>query len=103
MTDDLLKKINTAGAFDTPWLKEMLQNWDAFAEQCKAEFMEHMYNCSGRQDPGHPMHGLYTGLWHDFCVNEAGPVMRERYFEMLEVVRIYEEQAAKVKAELVLA
>jgi hypothetical protein len=103
MTDDLLKKINTAGAFDTPWLKQMLQSWDAFAELCKAEFMEHMYQCSGRQDPTHPEHGLYTGLWQNFCINEAGPVMRDRYFEMLEVVRIYEEQAAKVKAELVLA
>ena len=91
MTDDLLTKINTAGAFDTPWLKEMLQNWDAGAELKKAQFTEHMYVCAGRQDPGHPMHGLYTGLWEDFCISEAGPLMRDRYFEMLEAVRLYEE------------
>ena len=36
------------------------------------------------------MHGLYTGLWQDFCVKEAGPAMRDRYFEMLEAVRLYE-------------
>lgn len=91
MTDDLLKKINTAGAFDTPWLKEQLLNWDAAAELRTSQFTEHMYECSGRQDPRHPMHGLYTGLWQDFCVKEAGPVMRNQYFEMLEAVRLYEE------------
>ncbi len=41
MTDDLLTKINTAGAFDTPWLKEQLRNWDASAELRKAQFMDH--------------------------------------------------------------
>lgn len=91
MSDDLAKKINTAGAFDTDWLKEQLYNWDTVAEQKKADFMEHMYQCSGRQQPGHPMQGLYTGLWQDFCIKEAGPVMRERYFEMMEAVRLYEE------------
>lgn len=91
MTDDLLTKINTAGAFDTPWLKEQLRNWDAASELRKAQFTDHMYNCSGRQDPKHPLHGLYTGLWQEFCVREAGPAMRDRYFEMLEAVRLYEE------------
>jgi len=91
MTDDLLKKLNTAGAFDTPWLREQLQNWNVVNEQKKADFMEHMYQCSGRNDPAHPMHALYTGLWQDFCVNEAGPVMRDTYFEMLEAVHLYEE------------
>lgn len=90
MTDDLLTKINTAGAFDTPWLKEQLLNWDAAAELRKAQFTEHMYECSGRHQEGHPMRGLYTGLWEDFCLREAGPLMRDRYFEMLEAVRLYE-------------
>jgi len=57
MTDDLEKKLNTAGAFDSPWLKEQLRNWDTKTEQKKANFMEHMYQCSGRAN------GLYTGLW----------------------------------------
>ena len=91
MTDDLVKKLNTAGAFDTPWLKEQLLAWSVPAEQRKADFMEHMYQCSGRQDKSHPMHALYTGLWQDFCVREAGPVMRNQYFEMMEAVRLYEE------------
>lgn len=91
MTEDLAKKLNTAGAFDTPWLKEQLHNWSVAAEQKKADFMEHMYRCSGRQDPAHPMHALYTELWQDFCIKEAGPIMRERYFEMMEAVRLYEE------------
>lgn len=95
MTEDLATKLNTAGAFDTPWLKEQLQNWNVVAEQKKADFMEHMYNCSGRQTKGHPLHSKYTGLWDDFCIREAGPAMRERYFEMLEAVRLYEEGLLK--------
>ena len=91
MTDDLAKKLNTSGAFDTPWLKEQLLNWDVEAEQRKADFTEHMYQRSGRQDKSHPMHSLYTGLWHDFCIKEAGPIMRDRYFEMLDAIRLYEE------------
>jgi hypothetical protein len=91
MTDDLAKKLKTAGAFDTPWLKKQLRNWNVVAEQKKADFMEHMYQCSGRQNKSHPMHGLFTGLWQDFCIREAGPVMRNRYFEMLEAVRLYEK------------
>jgi len=82
---------------------DYLKGWDWQKEQEKADFMEHMYQCSGRQDPSHPMHGLYTGLWHDFCINEAGPLMRDRYFEMREAVRIYEEQVANAKANLVAA
>jgi len=55
-------------------------------EQKKADFMEHMYQCSARTN------GLYTGLWQEFCLNEAGPIMRDRYFEMLEAITIYEER-----------
>jgi hypothetical protein len=85
MTDDLAKRLKTPGAFDSPWLQEQLRNWDAIAEYKKAVFMEHMYQCSFRQD------GLYTGLWQDFCMEEAGPYCREKWFEMMEAVRLYEE------------
>jgi hypothetical protein len=89
MTDDLAKKLRTAGAFDPPWLKEQLRNWNVAAEQKKADFMEHMYQCSGRTN------GLYTGLWKNFCLTEAGPIMRDRYYEMLEAVRLYDEMVAE--------
>lgn len=89
MTDDLAKKLNTAGAFDTPWLKEQLRNWDVHAEQRKANFMEHMYQCSSRDN------GLYTGLWQAFCLNEAGPFARNKYFEMVEAVKLFEQQEAE--------
>ncbi len=92
MTDDLAKKLRTAGAFDTPWLKEQLRNWSVVEEKKRADFMEHMYNCSGRQDKAHPMHGLYTGLYQDFCIKEAGPFARERWSEMQEAIRLYEEK-----------
>jgi len=62
-------------------------------EQKKADFMEHMYQCSARTN------GLYTGLWQEFCLNEAGPVMRDRYFEMLDAITIYEEQKLSKEIE----
>jgi hypothetical protein len=80
MTEDLDKKLKTTGAFDTPWLKEQLANWDAVAEQRKADFMEHMYRCSGRTN------GLYTGLWQEFAINEAAAYCRDEYFRRLQFV-----------------
>ena len=62
-------------------------------EQKKADFMEHMYQCSARAN------GLYTGLWQEFCLNEAGPIMRDRYFEMLEAITIYEERKLAKETE----
>jgi hypothetical protein len=51
--------------------------------------MEHMYQVYK------PVNKCYTGLWQRFCTQEAGPAMRERYFEMVEAVRMYEEQQTK--------
>ena len=66
---------------DTSYLK----GWDVKAEQQKADFMAHMYKCSGRTN------GLYTGLWQDFCMNEAGPVCRDQYFERLKAIKHFEQ------------
>ena len=66
---------------------------DYIKEQKKADFMERMYQCSGR------MNGLYTGLWQEFCLNEAGPIIRDRYFEMLEAITIYEERKLSKETE----
>ena len=70
---------------------DYLAGWDVKKEQQKADFMEHMYHCSGRANCGPGVVGLYTGLWQEFCIKEAGPIMRDRYFEMMEAVRLYEE------------
>lgn len=83
---------------------DYLAGWDVKAEQRKADFMEHMYQCSGRASGGPGVVGLYTGLWEAFCLREAGPIMRDRYFEMLEAVRLYEEgqlQAVTEPVEIV--
>jgi len=45
-------------------------------EQPKAEFLQYLYEQSGRSKlpQGHPLHGTYTGLWQEFqvnCANEA--------------------------------
>lgn len=73
---------------------DYLAGWDVAVEQRKADFMEHMYQCSGRANAGPGVVGLYTGLWQNFCLREAGPIMRDRYFEMLEAVRLYDEMVA---------
>lgn len=78
---------------------EYLSNWDVVAEKEKAEFMEHMYKCSGRTN------GLYTGLWEEFCLKEAGPYCRNMYFEQKRAIAEYEarlreqEEAAIKEAE----
>lgn len=70
--------------------QKILNNWDIKKENQKTEFLDHMYKCAGRQDKSHPMCGLYTGLWQDFCIKEAGPVMRDQYFEFKAAVDAYE-------------
>jgi len=70
---------------------DYLAGWDVQKEQQKADFMEHMYQCSGRANGGPGVVGLYTGLWEQFCLKEAGPAMRDKWFEMMEAVRLYEE------------
>ena len=59
-------------------------------------FQQHMYNCAGRQHPDHPMHGLFTGLWHDFCLNEAGKAQRDMWFERMEFVQKVERGEIKI-------
>ena len=90
-TEELIKKLNTTGAFDTEWLKEQLQNWNVIEQQKRADFMEHIYQC---YQPGN---SCYTGLWERFCLTEAGPYCREKFFEMKEAVRLFEE--GKLQAE----
>ena len=78
---------------------DYLAGWDVKAEQRKAAFMEHMYQCSGRANAGPGVVGLYTGLWEQFCLREAGPIMRDRYFEMIEAVRLFDEGQLQPVAE----
>jgi hypothetical protein len=92
MSENVAEKFCVSEASDGFCLTRQYTTWDAAVELKKAEFMDHMYECSGRSVPGHPMHGLYTGLWQEFCVREAGPKMRDLYFEMKEAVRLYEQQ-----------
>ena len=90
-TEELIKKLNTTGAFDTEWLKEQLQNWNVIEQQKRADFIEHIYQC---YQPGN---NCYTGLWERFCITEAGPYCREKFFEIVEAVRLFEE--GKLQAE----
>ena len=58
----------------------------------RSAFMRHLYHAFGRNNSLHPKHGFYTGLWEEFCLKEAGYVVRELFFERLEAVRLYEEE-----------
>ena len=61
----------------------------------RSAFMRHLYHAFGRNNSLHPKHGFYTGLWEEFCLKEAGYVVRELFFERLEAVRLYEEEQEK--------
>ena len=50
-------------------------------------FQNHMYKCAGRDNPEHSKHGLFTGLWEDFCLNEAGIAQRDQWFERMQFVQ----------------
>ena len=53
-------------------------------------FIDILYDSYGRNDPEHPQHGHYTGLWKDFLYNEAGIFARDQYFnrEMMKAEAI---------------
>ena len=57
-------------------------------QQRRAEFMEHMYKCSARTN------GLFTGLWQDFCMKEAGPYCMNMFFDRREAIENYSESRA---------
>ena len=65
---------------------DYLKGWNVHEQQRRAEFMEHMYDRSGRAN------GLYTGLWQEFCLNEAGPYCRNMWFEQQEAIKQFIEQ-----------
>ena len=66
----------------------------------RSAFMRHLYHAFGRNNPHHPKHGFYTGLWEEFCLKEAGYVVRELFFERLEAVRLYEEEQERKNANV---
>ena len=63
-------------------------------------FQNHMYKCAGRDNPEHPKHGLFTGLWEDFCLNEAGIAQRDQWFERMEFVEKVESGEIKLEPAL---
>ena len=65
----------------------------------RSAFMGHLYRVYGRNNPDHPMHGHYSGLWQEFK-EEAAYIVREQFFERLEAVRLYEENKAKEEANV---
>ncbi len=72
---------------------EYLNGWDPVAEQQKADFMEHMYQCSGRTN------GLFTGLWTDFCIKEAGPTCRQMFFDRKKAIEQFIKMEEQKKSE----
>ena len=60
----------------------------------RSAFMGHLYRVYGRNNPDHPMHGHYSGLWQEFK-EEAAYIVREQFFDRLEAVRLYEKEQEK--------
>ncbi len=50
-----------------------------------AAFMDALYVLSGRDAPGHPFHGLLTGLWDEFA-HDLAERLRDADFD--ELVRL---------------
>ena len=74
---------------NTDYLKE----WNVKKEQQKVDFMERLYQYSGRTN------GLFTGLWRDFCVEEAGPICRDDYFAQLEAIEKFKQMEYQQKLQ----
>ncbi len=66
-------------------------------------FIDILYDNYGRNDPEHPQHGHYTGLWKEFLYNEAGVFARDQYFnrEMMkaEAIQDIERKANEITTE----
>lgn len=62
-----------------------LTNWDYQAEQRKADFLEHLYQCY------RPANHCYTGLWERFLREEAGPFARDIFFQRLNAAKEFEK------------
>ena len=45
---------------------DYLKDWDVNAENRKAQFMQYLYESSGRTD------GLFSGLWSEWCAKNDG-------------------------------
>jgi len=74
---------------------DYLKDWDVKKEQQKADFMEHMYQCSGRTN------GLFTGLWQEFCIKEAGPTCRDAYFAKLKAIEHFKQMELQQKQAMI--
>ena len=73
---------------------------DVQAMAARTLWLEELFFLDGRDQISHPMHGLFTGLWHDFCLYEAGPTCRDAYFAKLKAIKHFQElelQQKKVK------
>ena len=72
---------------------DYLKDWNLLEQQQRTEFMSHMYRCSGRTN------GLYTGLWQNFCINEAGPVCRQMFFDRLNAIQHFVDLEGEKRKE----
>ena len=67
------------------------EDWNVLEQHRRSIFMNHMYKCSGRTN------GLYTGLWQDFCLKEAGPTCVNMWFDQQRAIAEYKEQIRRDK------
>lgn len=44
---------------------------DPLEEQQRQELIEQLYHCAGRDNPEHPQHATYTGLYQEWMAQQA--------------------------------
>lgn len=71
---------------------DYLAGWNLKEQQLRADFMNHMYECSGRTN------GLFTGLWQEFCLKEAGPYCRNMWRQQQDAIKEFIEHEKQRKS-----
>ena len=67
-------------------------------ENCRRQvFIEQLYHSYGRDDPDHPQHGHYSGLWQEFCLGEAGIFARDHWIRQQAQIREMKQDIAEGK------
>ena len=64
-------------------------------------FIDILYEAYGRNNPEHPQHGTYSGLWEQFLYEEAGVFARDQYFnrEMMKAKAIQDLELPNISNE----
>jgi hypothetical protein len=58
-------------------------------DQARQDKLEQLYADDGRHDPGHPLHGVYTGLWESYMAELSKPAAEPLQDEANSIIDYY--------------